>query len=215
VVLSRKKADEILSQRINEAAEEESKKKKEKAKYKIQISFVSDRKLHDACSYTISFWESGLRMHGGGDEMMFICRRHEDAPKVIPLEVAGPKANVGPRGCGMLIPGGLAEMSGIIVCPHCQTAHRTDQIGDSVFYKTPISSAAKVLAEWWRKLDRNADIYVKFSPTDPRTKLMMQSEGFRRARELKGLTIYPLKNIIRDTVGGSTLESRFEALLTS
>lgn len=215
MVLSEEEVQNLVVKKIEEAAAEQAEIQKKKANHKIQIWFVTDRKLHGTCSYSISFWESGKRLHGGGDEMMFLCRRHEGAPKLAPMEVVSPKANVGPRGCGKLIPGGLAELSGFVVCPHCQTKHRTDQIGDSVFYKTSIKDAAKVLADWWRKLDCDADVYVKYAPSDPRTMLMAQTMGFKKARELKGLTIYPLAHIIQDTLTGATVESRFEALLTA
>jgi hypothetical protein len=35
------------------------------------------------------------------------------------------------------------------------------------------------------------------------------------AKEKKGLTIYPLENIIQDTLTGSTLESRIRAFITA
>jgi hypothetical protein len=192
-----------------------AKEQAEKADYKIQVWFTSDRRQTGPCSYTLSFWESGKRLHGGGDEMMFVCRRHAHAPKVTPLDVVGPQAKVGQSGCGMLIPGDHMLPGNFLVCPHCHTKHRSDQVADSIFYRTDITAASKILAKWWRKLDHNADIYVKYCPTDPRVQLMAQSMGIRKAREMKGLTIYPLKRIITDTSAGASVESRFRALLTA
>jgi hypothetical protein len=208
--------------RILRKIEEENKRQAvemaKRADYKIQLWFKSDRK-RDSAAYTLSFWESGKRLHGGGDEMMFICRRHHDAPKVTaksrPFDVVTPKhIEVGPLGCGMLIPGGLVQ-AGFVICPHCQTQHQTELIGDSIFYRTSMQKAAQILEQWWRKLACNADIYVKYCPVDPRVSLMSKTMTPRRVRELKGLTIYPLKNIIADTAVGSTVESRFKALLTA
>jgi len=184
-----------------------------KAKYKIQIWFRSARSMHAPVAYSLSFWESGKRLHGGGDEMMFICRRHQDAPRLSNFDLAASTAK-SDRGCNGLISGDIAQNTGIVLCPHCHASHRLDQIGDSIFYRTTISQAAERLAWWWRKLD-GADIYAKYSPTDPRTVMMQRAYDARTAREKKGLTIYPLENILKDTLAGSTLEARFKAFLTA
>ena len=80
-------------------------------------------------------------------------------------------------------------------------------------YRLSADKAAGVLVDWYRKLESNADIYAKYSPMDPRTIMMAQSYNPRTAREKKGLTIYPFKNILQDTANGSTLESRFKAFI--
>ena len=82
-------------------------------------------------------------------------------------------------------------------------------------YSMSINQAAEKLAWWWRKIGSNADIYAKYSPTDPRTVMMSRNYNYRTAREKKGLTIYPLENILKDTLSGSTLESRFRAFITA
>jgi hypothetical protein len=185
-----------------------------KATYKIQIWFRSNRTLHAPIAYSLSFWESGKRLHGGGDEMMLICRRNEGAQRLTPFDRVSSKSNNG-LGCNGLIPGGIAEDKGVIVCPHCYAKHEMGQIGDSIFYRTSAEQAAERLAWWWRKLDCSADIYAKFNQTDPRTVMMARNYDARTAREKKGLTIYPLENILKDTLTGSTLESRFKAFITA
>lgn len=203
-----------FAERLEAEATAHAESAAKKAGHKIQLWFKSDRTAHGLVAYSLSFWESGKRLHGGGDEMMFVCRRHAGAPRVAPFEVSSPKTRATSRGCDGLIPGGLA-VGDRIICPHCQTAHRTDQIGDSIFYRTTMTKAADVLAGWWRKLGCDADIYVKYAPTDPRVILMGRAVGLEKARKLKGLTIYPLERIIKDTAVGSTVESRFKALLTA
>jgi len=206
----------IIHDRIVKAAEDAKEELKKKATYKIQLWFQSQRSMYgNLNAFSLSFWESGMRLHGGGDEMMFVCRRHADAHKLKPFDVVGPDSIAGIRGCDGLIPGGLAQLNNWVVCPHCQTKHRTEDIGDSIFYRTSMQRAADILAKWWRKLGCNADIYVKYCPTDPRVILQSKTMTPRKARELKGLTIYPLERIITDTVHGATVESRFKALLTA
>ncbi len=208
---------ELATERLNQKLEQEAVKSAEemakRAEHKIQIWFRSTRSMHKPVAFTLSFWESGKRMHGGGDEMMFICRRHNTAPKLKPFDMAMAKTK-SVRGCDNLIPGGLAD-SGVIVCPHCHVKHRPDQIGDSIFYRTTIDQAADIIAMWWRKLGGRADLYAKYNPQDPRSIMMAQNYDYRTAREKKGLTIYPLQNILKDTLNGATLESRIKAFITA
>lgn len=204
-----------LIDRIQEEVKKGLEEQAKKAGYKIQITFRSDRSIHRPIAYTLSFWESGKRLHGGGDEMMWVCRRNEGAPLSPPPDVLAAKVKATPRGCDSLIPGSLASPQGDIVCPHCQMGHKTHLIGDSIFYRTSVDQCSHILADWWRKLDHNADIYAKFTPKDPRTIAMADAYGWRRARELKGLTIYPLSRIIQDTLAGATVESRFKSFITA
>ena len=207
------KATERLNQKLQKEAEKSAEEMAKRADFKIQIWFRSTRSMYEPLAYTLSFWESGKRLHGGGDEMMFICRRHNHAPKLQPFDMAMAKTP-SVRGCDGLIPGGLAD-TGTIVCPHCHVRHRPDQIGDSIFYRTTVAQAATILATWWRRLGNRADLYAKYNPQDPRSIMMAQNYDPRTAREKKGLTIYPLQNILKDTLSGATLESRFKAFITA
>lgn len=213
--MNTERQEQMLIQKLaaeNRKSQEEMEKK---ADYKIQIWFRSDRSMRHPIAYTLSFWESGKRLHGGGDEMMYLCRRHVEAPKIAPFEVAfSKKEHLGPKGCDGFIPGGLLS-AGIVVCPNCHTRHDTTHIGDSIFYRQPVQKVAETLAYWWRKMDCNADIYAKYRPDDPRTMMMSQNYCPRTAREKKGLTIYPLPNILKDTMNGASVESRFKAFITA
>lgn len=187
-----------------------------KAKYKIQIWFKSDRSTKGPIAFSLSAWQSGKRLHGGGDEMMFMCRRHHDAPPVkqADLKFRTPEHKMEPtsRGCGLFIPGDR-NINDYIACPHCGTSHYSEHIGDAVFYRLPAEQAAKVLEQWYHKLEDCADIYAKYSPNDPRTLMMAQNKDFVTARQKKGLTIYPWKNILQDTSNGSSLQNRFKAFI--
>jgi hypothetical protein len=80
--------------------------------------------------------------------------------------------------------------------------HTTDQL-------------AALVADLFRKLGDDADIYVKYHPQDIRSLAQTQGNELNEARMKRALTIYPLANIIRETLGGATLESRFKALFTA
>lgn len=190
--------------------------RKFKGKYKIQIWFRSDRSLTKPIAFSLSAWQSGLRLHGGGDEMMFLCKKNTGARSVRPQELRfrSPEHKVKPgkRGCGLFIPG-ENSVNGRVICPHCGLNHNAEDIGDSVFYRLTADNAAKVLVDWYYKLDSCADLYAKYTPLDPRSIMMSKSYNPKVAREKKGLTIYPWKNILNDTANGSSLESRFKAFI--
>lgn len=186
-----------------------------KGKYKIQIWFKSDRSDKKPIAFSLSAWQSGKRLHGGGDEMMFLCRRHAGVRDLLPSEIAfseSHKITPGPRGCGLFIPG-ENSVNGRVVCPHCGANHDAEHVGDAVFFRLTVDNAVKVLVNWYRKLGGCADLYAKYTPLDPRTIMMSKAIDPRTAREKKGLTIYPWKNILEDTSNGSSLESRFRAFI--
>jgi hypothetical protein len=112
------------------------------------------------------------------------------------------------------------------ICPKCQKALNADKCVRSLVYRDETAAGgpdyrvgtrklAEVLASYWRRLDGNADIYLKFDQTDIRYRMVERELGPRKAKELRGLAIYPLKNILSDTAGGTELENRIFAFLTA
>lgn len=187
-----------------------------KADYKIQIWFRRNRNLWDLNDYTLQAWESGKRLHGGGDELMRICRRLPNAPKPLDMDVMGmPNKEIAAQGgCGRFIPGGLVAF-GRVACPHCQMQHKAEHIATSMFYRTSMTRAAQIIEEWWHRLDGRASLYAKYHPADPRSAAMQTEHGYRMAMEKKGLTVYTLQSIIKDTSTGRSIESAFRAFLTA
>ena len=195
----------------------ESAGKYSRAKWKIQIWFKSDRSVHKPITFTLSFWESGKRLHGGGDESAFICRRNPNAPKPVkpPFVAVGRslfKKEANPDGCDGIIAGDLA-VGGYIVCPHCGVRWDTEHIADSLFYRLPVEVAATVISDWFRKLGSDCDFYLKYRPEDVRTKMMAEHYGLQEAMRHKGLLIYSLSRLMRDLAGGASLESRVKTVL--
>jgi len=205
-----------MAHHLEEAEKKSAEIMRAKATYKIQIWFRHNRRLFGDNQFTLSFWESGKRLHGGGDEKMFVCRRLRSAPKPNRRDAIGlmNKGDVKERGCDHLIPGALVSM-GLVVCPHCGMRHDSAYLVDSVLYEMDMTKASEILEMWWRRLDGDADVYVKFAPDDPRTLVMADEMGFRKARRRKGLTIYPLAHIIKDISNGASVQSRFRSLLTA
>lgn len=166
-----------------------------KAKYKVEIMFGEKRTVAGPNVCVIQVFESGKRFHGGGDELMYWCKDSREG---------------GDAGCwgpiiGDWIHGGIAH------CPSCGSMVRADLLTCQRFMNVPTKTLAEHVANIWRALGHNADIYCKYNPDDFRYKIMEEKVGSVKARRLRGMFIYPLKNILKDTSNGASVEGRFEA----
>lgn len=168
-----------------------------RAKYKIEVMFEKDRTTAGPNLCGIQLWESGKKFHGGGDELMFWCMDTESnqgckAPFSSDF-IAGPVAN----------------------CPHCGNTILMSRAANMRIFRLPTKTLAQEINKIFTTLGRNADIYVKYHKTDIHYLAMLKAKGPEVAHRLKGMHIYPLKNIIRDTVGGADLTGRIYAFLTA
>ncbi len=184
------------------------------ARYKIEVVFNKDRTTAGPNVVAISAWESGARLDGEGDEMMYICAERDKGLALNSVGVKDREIVRGKEGCGKFIPGNNIRQ-GVAICP-CEKKRllNTENLSCHDLLSLTTEELSKRLVEWFHKLDSNADIYVKYHPTDIRYKAMADAEGLDKARSLRGLTIYPLKNIIKDTLAGASLQRRFYALLS-
>lgn len=178
-----------------------------RGKFKVEVTFsgpdmdnasgYKGRTIHGPNRVGIRLWESGKRFHGGGDELAFWCLSED-----------------GRDGCGEVIPSD-AIRGGVAVCPSCGravAAHRLTEMRVGLFSSRNL---AKELVKIFRKLGSNADIYLKYHKTDIHYVAMEREKGPEVAARLKGMAIYPLKNIIKDTSNGADLENRFYAFVCS
>lgn len=179
------------------------------ALYKIEVFFGPNRTLSGPNSCTIKFWESGRRLHGGGDDLMFMCRNRQNLSE----------------GCGKLFSSDFVRNS-IAICPACHKAingemcvrslaFRDERAAGGEDYRIETRKLADLLAKYWRRLDGNADVYLKFDKSDIRYRMIEREMGPVKAKELRGLSIYPLRNILSDTAGGTDLGDRMFAFLTA
>ena len=191
------------------------------AKFKIQILFGPNRTTEGPNALAIQVWESGKRLHGGGDLQCYFCSEVDTFdPKT------GKMAHRGTAGCGGIIPGsmaGTAIIKGqggmakqlVATCPSCGGYMLCERLTTELLHKVTTQNLATILADLWRKTGGDADIYVKYSPGDIRYDAMASAHGLDRARELRGLHIYTLNAIIRDTSAGAELSERFKSFLKS
>lgn len=170
------------------------------ALYKIEIFFGPNRTHQGPNVVSVKFWESGRRLHGGGDDLMYMCRNNEEGKEA--------------EGCQAIFSSDCVK-AGVAMCPKCGNAINAEKLTRGLVANFTTRRLAKELAALWRKLNCNADIYCKYDRTDIRYRMVEREKGPRRAKELKGLSIYPLKNILADTAGGADVEGRIFAFLTA
>lgn len=183
------------------------------ARYKIEVHFGPKRTTAGPNVCAISFFESGRRLNGDGDEMMYICKQRDSGLALNAPGFKDKEVKRGTGGCGAFMPGSCL-VGGVAKCPKCGAIINAEQLTSTLLANLTTETLSTKLAGWFRKLDSNADIYLKYHPTDIRYQAMADSDGLDKARSLRGLTIYPLNNIIRDTSSGASVEGRFKALLS-
>ena len=194
-----------------------------KALYKIEVHFGKDRTTIGLCTCAILIWESGKRFHGGGDEKMYWCG-YKDCQK--PIRSSG-----------------FAQYH--VVCPHCQREcfldpqgkaqhirelkHRGEHLNNierlpiisgEKLMKAPARSIAEFMTKIWYDLECDADIYLKYHPSDIRFNIKSGGEvaiidQMDTARSSRGMMIYPLKNILKDISAGAEVTRRFFSMITA
>ena len=195
-----------------------------KAKFKLEVQFGQNRSISalKPSIGVIVIWESGKKFHGGGDEQMFWCG-YPDCYK--PMSSAN-----------------FATYH--VVCPSCHRECFLDEQSKSMhiqlarednkdvgpfqamplvfserFFKLPPARLAELLEQIWRTLECNADVYLKYHPSDIRYKAMtsvsQSSKQLERARRLRGLHIYPLDRILKDTAAGGSVRTKFLGFITA
>jgi hypothetical protein len=174
------------------------------ALYKIELMFVGRRSLCKPTRGALSAWESGAKLHGGGDVAVYFC----------------PGKMTGKNNCEMPIRS-VHNAGGRMVCSHCDSVWHDTQPYNTMYANLPMTKWADVLIKYYQLLGHNADIYLKHSGDDIRA-ILQKDKDTKANGELMhmsecdvALHIYPLANIIKDTAAGADLHSRFHAFLVS
>ena len=172
------------------------------ARYKIEVQFGKARSTWKPFHGAMSLYLSGTKLNGGGDEKLYMCPREECSGIILPIErfvqeTATHKA--------------IAR----VPCPKCQLMWDENALVGEVFFNLTAKNWAEAIHKMFVRLDHNADIYLKYHRDDIRHHAALEiakhagGEEIAKARTTRGLHIYPLKNIIKDTGAGAQLYDRF------
>jgi len=206
-----------------EDAEAMQKREADRAKYKIEVIFHPTKR--SSLSYKPSpvmvlIWESGKRLHGGGDEKMYWCG-YADCAKPIPSDDFGYMHTVcrhckremflDPDGKRLHIKEAKAQgkdWSGIEKMPFV--------VGEKMANLSP-SNLAVLLSKTWYQLEGLADVYFKYTVRSIRFDALHETAADRKnlelARTVREPGIYTLKRIREDIAAGGDLRSRFLAMI--
>lgn len=178
-----------------------------KATYKIEILFGKARSTaQKPTPGVVSFWVSGNRLHGGGDEKLYLC----------------PGSSLKKNGCQHPLIDHFNNAAGI-VCPSCGTIWKHEQVVGELLLNLPMQQWADVVMTYFKLLNQDCDIYLKFAPEDIRSVTKAQVEKatwkgtqvLERARNKRAKACYRLRNILSDISAGADLLKRFRAFLTA
>ena len=174
-----------------------------KAKYKLELFFGEERSVVKPVPGILSFWESGSKLHGGGDAKIYFCPgkmlKRNQCEVVIPFEF---------------------NAYGHLVCPTCQTTWKGEEVIGEVLGRHTMRDWSFLLFKYFVRLGHNCDIYLKHAPTDIRSMAAVEQEKQKggellaKARK-RALHIYPLRNIIKDTSAGADVLGRLYSFLVS
>lgn len=184
------------------------------AKFKIEIHFNKNRTTAGPNTAAVSIFESGARLNGEGDELVYLCNERD---KGLALGMPGVKDRPvirGYGGCGGVIPGNNLR-GGVALCPNCKATISSEGLTSTLLVNLTTKKLAALVTDIFRKLESNADVYIKYHPTDIRSVALNNPNSLDKGRMSRGLTIYPIFNIIRDTANGASVEGRFEALFSA
>jgi hypothetical protein len=175
-----------------------------KAKYKIEVLFKHTRRVRGLSFGALSIWESGTKLHGGGDTKMYWCPGKE-------LKVSD---------CVGIIPD-ASNGYGHLVCPDCKRVWQGEQVFGEIFYGLDAEKWSIVILRHYIRLGSNADIYLKYPRHDLRVASgleqakQLMGEKLAKVRKEREQYIYPLARIMKDVAAGSDLQARFKAFLTA
>ena len=172
------------------------------ATYKIELLVGRKWAPSTPSPGALSFWESGSKFHGGGDTIMHIC----------------PGGELKSNGCEAFIRD-AQHGYGFLVCPECNSVWEGEQVSGQVLARLTATGWTELVLKYFRRLNMDADLRMKYHPDDIRSVTLREQESQRmgedleRARRRRATRIYPLRNIIKDTSAGADLEGRILAFI--
>jgi hypothetical protein len=171
-----------------------------KAKFKIEMLCTAKWSVINPVPGVISFWESGSQLHGGGDAIVHFC----------------PGKKLGKSNCEHYIPD-PSHGYGILVCPGCHSVWDGKEVWGQHIGRHTAQHWADVIFDFYRKLDMNCDIVIKYHKEDIRAasvgllapdKLEKVRSSPKRLRR-----VYTLSSILKDTSAGAGLYDRILAFV--
>lgn len=170
------------------------------AKFKIELLFTKEFSIIKPVPGIMSFWESGSQLHGGGDAIIHFC----------------PGKRLGLSNCEHYIPD-PSHGYGFLVCPACSKVWKGKDVWGQVIGRHTAKDWAVLIEKYYRRLDMNCDVVIKYHKNDIRgaasARFAGESLGIARSSAKRLKRIYLLSSIMADMAGGSALYDRILAFV--
>ena len=178
------------------------------ARYKIEVQFGKARSTWKPFHGALSLYLSGTKLNGGGDEKLYMCPGDGCSGIIMPIERFVEETPT-------------HKAIARVPCPKCQIMWPENVLVGELFFNLTAKNWAQAVLNMFVRLDHNADVYLKYHREDIRYQAALEvakntgGEMLAKARTTRGLHIYPLKNIIKDTGAGAQLYDRFLAFINA
>lgn len=177
-------------------------KQEKRGQFKIEIMFEFNRSARRPIAGVLTFWNSGSKLHGGGDSKLYFC----------------PGKHLNVNECKSHIASATSSFNKVI-CQSCGTLWERDQIIGEVFGRHSMRDWACLVYDYYRRLDFSCDLVLKHS-TQNFTKLtaieqekQKGGELLNKGRDSRQRVVYTLESIIKDTSNGADMLERFHSFL--
>jgi hypothetical protein len=173
------------------------------ASYKIQVVFDSEKSQKNLTPCILTCWESSGHLSEHNDKILYLCRSNKDAS----LGCGYPFLE-DPKHCFV---NGIPTR--LFVCKNCPKVNNEYRLINpnkavtDVFLRMPYKKLAEVIYDYFRKLNGDADIYIKNFKFKYRDTSSLLGE--------KEFVIYRLADIIRDSSNDSLILKKIEGFLTA
>lgn len=172
------------------------------AKYKLELMFAKDFSLIKPVAGALSFWESGSKLHGGGDTILHVC----------------PGKAKGVNNCDAFIPD-ASHGYGFLVCTACHSNWKGEDVSGQVLARLTVQGWAQLLTKYFHRLEHKADIVIKYHSSDIRNAAVSEQEKQQMGDQLRGVRakrfvrVYTLASLLTDTATGAEIETRILAFI--
>lgn len=197
----------IIRNKVEQHLEEKRKLEESnpEATYTLEVMFGKDRSMKDPFAGAISFWEKGA-LGGDGDTKLYVCPgrklKMNDCNEFIPAQA---------QSVPITDKGDKPQLAAI--CPHCGKRWDPQSIIGELLIKTTLQHWADVMVYWFVRLDFNADIKVKYHPSDIRSAAareqakQLMGELLNASRVKRAVETHLMRDIIKEASTGAKLRT--------
>ena len=199
--------EEIIRIKVDRHLEEVKKREEvnPEARFTLEVMFGKNRSVMDPYAGAVSFWERGA-IGGDGDTKLYVCPGRKlkvnDCNEFIPQQAQSVPVTL-KSGEPMLVS----------ICPHCGKRWDPESIIGEALIKTTLQHWVDVVVYWFVRLNFNADIKVKYHPTDIRSAAHREQarqymgDLLNASRVSRAVETHLMRDIIKETSTGADLRA--------